>query len=148
MTKAFRILSVFLIIAFFCAFPIFVCAKENSFVHNFTITYALELEPIESESISCESIFKSNGEYNSLYYALQDGFTVIKLAAPILVVVLSTIDYVKAIASHDAEGLKKANEKFVRRLIIGILIFLLPFILDFLFETFGIYDLETCGIGK
>lgn len=65
-----------------------------------------------------------------------------------MVLGLSVMDYIKAITSHDAEGLKKANGKFVKRLVIGILIFLLPFLLDFLFEAFGVYDLQTCGIGK
>lgn len=147
MKKLISIFSLFTI-AFLCVFPFMVSALEISNENSVSLTYALELEPIESEAINCESIFKSNGEYNSLYYALQDAFNVIKFAAPILVVVLSTIDYVKAITSHDAEGLKKANEKFIKRLVIGILIFLLPFILDFLFEMFGVYDLETCGIGK
>ncbi len=147
MKKSNRIFAFFMI-AFFCVLPIIVSAQEISLLDDISLTCALELEPIESESINCESIFKSDGEYNSLYYALQDGFKIMKFAAPILVIILSTIDYVKAITSHDAEGLKKANGKFVKRLIIGILIFLLPFLLDFLFETFGIYDLETCGIGQ
>lgn len=113
-----------------------------------SVTGGLDLEPIENDNINCNSIFVKNGEYNQLYYVLQDGFTLIKFAAPILVIVLSSMDYIKAIVSHDAEDLKKANGKFTKRLVIGVLIFLLPFLLDFLFEAFGLFDLNTCGIGK
>ena len=133
--------------------PFLVEAKTNLVSDNLLImtfdSSDLEIGSTKTEEIHCESIFKDkDGNYNALYETLQDVFSFIKFLAPILVVVLSSIDYIKAITSHDAEGLKKANEKFIKRLIIGIILFLLPFILDFIFEIFGIYDLETCGIGK
>jgi len=144
-----RILSfVTLIIMFsFLLLPFMVSAKE--FSNGQYVLYGdLDLEPVESEGLSCESIFIKNGEYNSLYYALQDAFSLIKFVVPVLILVLSSMDYIKAITSHDAEGLKKANTRFVKRLAIGIIIFLLPFLLDFTFEAFGLYDLGTCGVGK
>lgn len=106
------------------------------------------VQNIDSAEIDCSSIFGPEDNRNELYHALQDIFNLLKFAAPILLIVLSTIDYIKAITSHDAEGLKKANEKFVKRLAIGVAIFMLPFILDFIFEVFGVYDIQTCGIGK
>lgn len=139
---------IILIVLFFCLFP---CVSNSQVVPLATgqaKNNDLNFEPIEEESINCESVFKKNGEYNSLYYALQDAFTFIKFLAPVLVIVLSSMDYIKAITSHDAEGLKKANSKFIKRLVIGVLIFLLPYILDFLFEAFGVYDIQTCGVGK
>ena len=32
-------------------------------------------------------------------------------------------------------------------MLFGAVIFLLPFLLDLLFQLFGLYDLSTCGIG-
>lgn len=146
-----RKLSIYLIvmISFGGLFlPTLVNAQEISFDDTILVYDGLELEPIGSDNINCNSIFVKNGEYNSLYHVMQDAFTLIKFAAPILVIVLSSMDYIKAITSHDAEDLKKANVKFVKRLVIGVIIFLLPFLLDFLFEAFGLFDLNTCGIGK
>lgn len=117
-------------------------------VYADSVSGKLDLEPIQNENVNCDSIFVKNGEYNQLYHVMQDGFTLIKFAAPILVIILSSMDYIRAIVSHDAEDLKKANGKFVKRLAIGAIIFLLPFLLDFLFEAFGLFDLDTCGIGK
>ena len=77
---------------------------------------------------------------------VQDIFTVLKFLAPLLVIVLSTIDYIKAITAQNADEMKKANGRFVKRLIAGVAIFLLPFLLDFLFEIFGLYGLSTCNI--
>ncbi len=147
MKHLFNIFTIF-VISCFLVLPGVAVAQEIS-VHDVFITAGdLDIKPIESEGVTCESLFMKNGEYNALYYALKDAFTLIKFAAPILVLVLSTMDYIKAITSHDAEGLKKSNAKFVKRLAIGVAIFLLPFLLDFTFEAFGLYDLGTCGVGK
>ena len=89
-----------------------------------------------------------NGEYTLLKEFLDDIFLLIKIAAPVLVIVLSTIDYVKSIASANADALKKTNKKTVMRLIIGLFIFLLPYILELLFQLFGLYDINTSGIGR
>ncbi len=89
----------------------------------------------------------SEGHPTELNKFLQDIFFLIKLATPILVIVLSTIDYIKALASSNADELKKTNGKTIKRLIIGLLIFFLPFLLDLIFHLFGLYDISTGGIG-
>jgi len=155
MKKAF---SNFIIILFFMMmlFPknVFAIDFEKSvFINTTRLAESYDLDDgfsdLDVGEVTCHSVFKDeDGNFNTLGQALQDVFSLIKFAAPILVIVLSTMDYIKAITSHDAEDLKKANGKFVKRLVIGILIFLLPYLLDFIFEIFGVYDIQTCGIGK
>ena len=77
---------------------------------------------------------------------MQDLFTLIKFAAPVLVIALQTVDYAKAISAQNADEMKKAHGRFVKRLICGVAVFMLPFLLDLLFEIFGLYGLDTCGI--
>ena len=86
-------------------------------------------------------------EFTSLGQFLQDIYFLMRVGAPALVLILSTIDYIKAITSSNADELKKANGRTVKRLIIGILVLLLPFLLDVLFDLFGLYDLSRCNIG-
>lgn len=105
--------------------------------------------PIEiaDPSEGCETIFKnSDGSFNELGQFMQDLFTLIKFAAPVLVIALSTVDYAKALSAQNADEMKKAHIKFGKRLILGVAVFLLPFILDLMFELFGLYGLDTCGI--
>ena len=45
------------------------------------------------------------------------------------------------------DEIKKATNRTVKRLIIGVLIFFLPFLLDFIFDVFGFTDISRCGIG-
>lgn len=106
-------------------------------------------DPIEvaGPDQGCETIFKkSDGTFNEFGQFMQDLFTLIKFAAPILVFALSTVDYAKALAAQNADEMKKAHGRFAKRLICGVAVFLLPFLLDLLFDIFGLYGLDTCGI--
>ena len=95
-------------------------------------------------------VFNSEtGEYqlSELYYALQDIFNLIKFAAPALVIVLSLIDYLGAIAKSNDDEVEKATRRTIKRAIVGLLIFFLPFLLDILFNVFHLTDISRCGIG-
>ena len=102
------------------------------------------------DEVKCNKIFKKNGsdEFNDLGQFLQDLFLGIRLLAPALVIVLTTIDYIKAIASAKQDDIKKVNQKTVKRVIAGLIVFFVPLLLDILFNLFGIYDMSTCGIGS
>lgn len=68
-----------------------------------------------------------------------------KYIAPVLVIILSMLDFIKAIASQSDDEMKKAQGKFVKRLIVAALLFLLPFIINFVLKTFGFYN-SKCDI--
>ena len=62
---------------------------------------------------------------------------IIKIAGPILAVGLGTLDFVKVVASGDADKeMKSAFKRFGTRLIAAVLLFLVPVILAFLMDTF------------
>jgi len=75
---------------------------------------------------------------------LQDLFNIIKFAGPILCLVLSTMDFIKAAASQDKEALKKAAQTSLKRLGLAILLFFIPTLINFLFPLLGWNG--TCGI--
>ena len=68
---------------------------------------------------------------------------VIRFVVPIIVILMSGIDYLKAIASHDGAEVKKATATLAKRLIVVALIFVVPVILDVLLELF---DYVYCSI--
>lgn len=63
----------------------------------------------------------------------------IKYIIPALVIILNIMDLIKAIASSNEDSMKKAQGRFVKRLIVAALVFLLPLIINFLLKTFGLY---------
>ena len=80
----------------------------------------------------------------------------IKYAGAALVIILGAADFLKAVLSDEDNASKKAFEKFIKRLIAAILLFLLPLLIQFLFTTvnnpiikipgFNV-DSPTCGVG-
>lgn len=95
--------------------------------------------------ISCDTIFKNaNGGYNRTYYLMQNIFKIIKYVAIILVVALSIADFVKAITLNDKDVLNKTISKSIKRLIIGIVIFFVPTLINFILELISEYT--ACNI--
>jgi len=96
---------------------------------------------------NCNGIFGDPTDTESLAYIIQKILDYIKIIGPILVVVLSSIDFVKVIWSSDDESMKKAQQKLVKRLVAAVLLFLLPVLIDLMFNLINdsIVD-PTCGI--
>ncbi len=96
----------------------------------------------------CESYLgnpKDNVNKPPAYY-LQFAFNLIKYIALILLLVLTIIEYAKAIASSNQDAIKKATMNTIKRIIIAVIIFVLPMLIEFLFKILGIYSSTTCGI--
>lgn len=68
-----------------------------------------------------------------------------KYIAPILVIVLSILDFIKALAAQSDDEMKKAQGKFIKRLVVAALLFLIPLIINFVLKTFGFYH-SGCDI--
>lgn len=78
---------------------------------------------------------------------LKKTYNLIKFAVPIIIIAMSIIDFIKATVSQDQKEINKAASKLVKRLAIGVLIFVLPTILEFLFKIASV-DSGLYGIGK
>lgn len=93
----------------------------------------------------CNEVLGSPTDPESTYVLLQQVFTVMKFAAPLLVLIFSIIEFMKAVASQDKDILQKAIKHTVIRGICGVIVFMVPLVFDFVFELLGWYG--TCGIG-
>lgn len=90
--------------------------------------------------VTCETLGKLRDK-------LQTYFTIIKVLTPVLIIGLSVVDFVQATTSSDDDAFKKAKDKFVKRLIIGVIIFLLPYLVDIVLQLIDdYYQTSTCGI--
>ncbi len=100
------------------------------------------LPPIEIETgpLDCDGIFQGPlGDF------LKEAWKLIKFAVPILILALSIVDFLKSISAHDEAEVKKAANKLVKRLIIGVIIFVLPTIIELLLHIAG-FEFGTCDI--
>lgn len=77
---------------------------------------------------------------------LNDIFTWIQVATPCLVLVLCCTDILKAVIAQEEKDMKVALSRTVKRVMVGVAIFFLPMLLNFILYMAGIAS-GTCKIG-
>lgn len=116
---------------------------EDSEGGGLTVDVTQYINPLQTEDVTCETIFVNyDGSDKEFKKILKSAFFLIEIMAPIITIVLTTIDYIKAIG--DPTKIKKCNKRAIIRLVITIIIVFIPFILNLLFSLFGLYDLRNC----
>lgn len=109
-----------------------------------TSTQALQVED-NFILVDCNEVLGSPEDPESTYTLLQQIFTILKFASPIMVLFFTIMEFIKATASQDKDFLSKAIKHTVIRMVAGVIVFLLPTLFDFAFNLLGWYG--TCGIG-
>lgn len=102
-------------------------------------------------SKGCESYlgnpkFVIGKDYQDPAYYLQFVFNLMKYAALILLFVFTAVEFGKAMVSNNQDAMKKAIANTIKRLIIAIIIFFLPVLIEFILQLLGIYQQDGCGI--
>lgn len=108
--------------------------------------YAEEYVLAGNNDSTCEYILgnPNDPEHKDFAYFLQQIFNVFKYGGPILCIVLTVFEFVKAVASQDKDFLSKAMTRTGKRIVYALLLFFIPTLISFLFNLFGWYG--TCGI--
>lgn len=94
----------------------------------------------------CNSLLGSTQNEESVAWLLQQLLNYVKILGPILVVILSSLDFAKAIVASDDENMKKAERKLMVRLILAVALFLIPILVSVLLDVFGITTDQICGL--
>ena len=80
---------------------------------------------------------------------LKNIVTVVKVLIPLILISLGTLDFAKAVFSNE-DTMKKCQKKFIQRIIIAIVIFLIPSLLKVLLtlanSAWGNISSDLCGI--
>lgn len=64
----------------------------------------------------------------------------VRIGAPILVIILGIVDFVSAIFSDEDDALNKAGSRFIKRLMAGVILLFVPYILKILIDLSGIAE--------
>ena len=62
---------------------------------------------------------------------------VLQIAVPIILIIMGSVDFVKAVSSQKEDDIKKAQGMFVKRLIMGALVFFIVAIVKLLLSAIG-----------
>ena len=79
----------------------------------------------------------SDASIQGLLAALRLVVEIIRWLVPAVLIILGSIDMFKAMANGKEDEQKKAQKTFIRRLIYGLIIFLIPFIIRVAFSLLG-----------
>lgn len=109
------------------------CAEGCSYPQNAKIECKEVSQTINKGNINLEEMCNINGVRNTLRF-LGYLLLIVKIIIPILLIVLGVVDFYKAMVSSDAESIQKASRMVVTRIIIGVAIFLIPTIVNFVFK--------------
>lgn len=67
-----------------------------------------------------------------------DYWKYIMVIAPVLLIVMLSLDFFKAMGSNDADAIKKAGTNTIKRTIAAVILLALPALLSFIFGLFGL----------
>ena len=139
-----KLVYIFALLLFFIVGIGVVDAKSNQYsgVVNTNTTSSM-LDSVGDDE--CNSVLGDPKDKNSFAYFLNEIFNVIKYLGPLLCVIFSILEFVKAVPSQDKDLLTKAAKKTVIRVILAIVLFFTPVLINLLFDkVLGWYG--TCGI--
>lgn len=94
---------------------------------------------------SCEGYFGSANNPDDLMYILKNNiFKPIRILVPIVLVILTSFDFVQAIFNDKKEGMPKATSNFIKRAIIALLIFFAPDLLSLILTLIDASVIKSC----
>ena len=93
---------------------------------------------------TCNSLLGNPNDDNSVAWLLNKILTYATILGMVLVVVLSSIDFLKVIAKSDDEAMAKASKKLALRLVFAALLFFVPTLTAVILDIFGLT--ADCGI--
>ena len=95
-------------------------------------------EEVPEQLLSGCDIIGQGKIYNRLKWIIN----IIRIAAPLLVIILGISSFVGAVFSGEEKSVNEAKDKFIKRLVAAIVLILIPFIIKFLADITGIlFDL-------
>lgn len=98
---------------------------------------------------TCEGIFGSANDPDSLRYLINEILIYPKIIVPIIVIGLGILDLAKAVIASKEDEMKKAQKTFITRIMIGITIFFVPTIMNIIMYLADLVwngSFTTCGL--
>ena len=117
-------------------------------IHAVTVDEETAVYRLDKSTDTCDpsGLLGDPRDENSVAWLLQEIFNYIKVLGPIMVVVFSSVDFIKVIINSDDDQMKKAGKKLGIRIILALSLFFIPTIIQVLLYSFGITANPTCGI--
>ena len=112
--------------------------KSRSIIDGEYTVYKFEDPEIDfDDEFRCSDIFTEE-----MVDVIKTSYFIIEMVGLAILIVFSALDYIKVFMGDNADELKKANSNFIRRLIILVILFLLPALVNVILRLFKIDYVE------
>lgn len=98
----------------------------------------------EEVELNCDNLFGDKDDETSLRYFINRILLYVRIIVPILIILLGSLDMAKAVIAAKEDDMKKAQTQFIKRLIAGLVVFLIPVFVDIIM---GLADIVWEGMG-
>jgi len=98
----------------------------------------------EVTELTCDDLFGDKNDENSLAYLINSVLLYVRIIVPILIILLGSLDFAKAVVAAKEDEMKKAQSTFVKRLIAGVAVFFAPVIVNLIMQ---LADIVWEGLG-
>lgn len=110
--------------------------KKDKIIKMFMCLY-LALFGFKTIVLSANGSNRSCEDWGATKQDLQNIFNFLKIVVPLLVIGLSSYDFIKAVTAKEEKGVKKAFNIFLKRMIYAVLFFFLPVIINLILDFIG-----------
>lgn len=101
---------------------------------------------VNNANMNCNSLLGDTEDEESVAWLVQHILNYVKLAGPVLVLIFTSIDYLKALVQSDDETMAKNNKKLATRILLAVLLFFIPTLVNVLLGLFGFTTSGTCNL--
>lgn len=103
-----------------------------------------DTDEMDTSNTKCVGLLGDPDNPDSVAWLIAKILDYLRLLGPLMVLVLSSLDFAKAILTSDDESLKKAQSNLITRLILAVLLFVLPTLIEVILDIFGITSSDIC----
>ena len=78
-----------------------------------------------------------NNDFLQIIIVIKRLISIIRYVIPIIIIIMGSLDFGKAVFASSEDNMKKSQKIFINRIILGIVIFIVPVLVDFLMIMIG-----------
>lgn len=93
---------------------------------------------VNAANATCDGVIGSK-----LMSEIKSIFRMIQIAAPVILLLLTSIDFAKIVFSDNKDGMEKAKNNFLKRAVATMIIFFAPFIIQLVLEFINDSSIRT-----
>lgn len=106
--------------------------KKTMYLVLILLTIGLMIAPIEvSAATTYSKMVCGDMEIPAIAQKLVFSIiTILKIATPVLIIIFGSVDLIKAVAAQKEDDIKKGWQTFIRRLLVGAIVFVVWFVVE------------------